>query len=560
MDDITEPSEWQNSKLPSLQPLDFALRCQICKEFLTAPLLTPCGHSFCSLCVRRCIRSEAICPVCRSPVKETDLRKNTALEDAVLAFANARREIMDMATKEPEPVSMLEQSSKISRIALLEDEGSVSSSLSSNEIRRSMRSTKFAGSMDIRKTRKRSREIPDSEDDTETVRKSPSPPTIEPGLLAIEDSGEKKSEMPVIGLSKATASRQCFNGKTDDGLAECPICLKRLPVREIESTHIEACINGTSTTPKPSPKVNRILPFSQASPSKRQIGLNLFHTTGTSSRGPSGAAPPQRLPKLNYHSMKETALRNKLSELGIPNHGSKSQMQARHAEWVMMVNANADAKYPRSKRELLVELDSWERASKTKLTKPDKGDFDKEQWMANNKDQYAELLANARKRRKTGPAPENKTGLVDSNTTPSIVTSETDRGLPGTPDTGKHLLLSYNAEGFHPDPSGKTEMRDVDIPQQPSRQTPTPGVKGPREGSIAPGNSSALPDHALQQSNPRASISQSSSQTGQLRVSQHTSPPCGSLTCNEPSSNVQSSQAYYIDITSSPPSSQQHVP
>ena len=33
--------------------LQLALECQLCKEGFKAPVMLPCGHSFCSLCIRR---------------------------------------------------------------------------------------------------------------------------------------------------------------------------------------------------------------------------------------------------------------------------------------------------------------------------------------------------------------------------------------------------------------------------------------------------------------------------------------------------------------------------
>lgn len=33
--------------------LELALECQLCKEVMKAPMMLPCGHSFCSLCIRR---------------------------------------------------------------------------------------------------------------------------------------------------------------------------------------------------------------------------------------------------------------------------------------------------------------------------------------------------------------------------------------------------------------------------------------------------------------------------------------------------------------------------
>ncbi|XP_039646772.1 tripartite motif-containing protein 5-like isoform X2 [Perca fluviatilis] len=58
------------------------LSCPVCLELLTEPLTLPCGHSFCSSCVRAHWDTEAAsqssCPVCREtftprPVLQTNI-------------------------------------------------------------------------------------------------------------------------------------------------------------------------------------------------------------------------------------------------------------------------------------------------------------------------------------------------------------------------------------------------------------------------------------------------------------------------------------------------------
>lgn len=85
-----------NSRLPSqqalsaLEALEDALRCQICKDLMTAPVITGCSHTFCSLCIRRVLVDDGRCPVCRHTEDEQRLRKNTAVEDAIEAYIRGR--------------------------------------------------------------------------------------------------------------------------------------------------------------------------------------------------------------------------------------------------------------------------------------------------------------------------------------------------------------------------------------------------------------------------------------------------------------------------------------
>ena len=56
---ITDPTDFAKTKIPDLEQWDTLLRCHICKDFLKVPVLTPCGHTFCSLCIRKYINNSA---------------------------------------------------------------------------------------------------------------------------------------------------------------------------------------------------------------------------------------------------------------------------------------------------------------------------------------------------------------------------------------------------------------------------------------------------------------------------------------------------------------------
>ena len=117
---------------------------------------------------------------------------------------------------------------------------------------------------------------------------------------------------------------------------------------------------------------------------------------------------PDRLPQLNYSLFKETALRKKLVDIGIPGGGPKALLIRRHTEWVNLVNANCDSSRPRTKRELLHDLAEWDRSqghvipsrlgpaanANALMSK----DFDSTAWgTAHNKD-FQRLIQEARER------------------------------------------------------------------------------------------------------------------------------------------------------------------
>lgn len=106
---------------------------------------------------------------------------------------------------------------------------------------------------------------------------------------------------------------------------------------------------------------------------------------------------------MNYSLLRDTALKKKLDDLGIPNTGSRELLIRRHTEWINIFNANADSTRPRKTRELLRELDVWERSQggRAPVREPPmkKKDFDGKAWMDGNKAQFDELIAAAKAKR-----------------------------------------------------------------------------------------------------------------------------------------------------------------
>ncbi|KAL2070397.1 hypothetical protein VTL71DRAFT_13423 [Oculimacula yallundae] len=97
--DITDSTDWLETPLRSLAGVDSALRCQVCKDFYTTPMITSCSHTFCSLCIRRCLSNDGKCPACRTQDQELKLRFNGAMQDLVEAFTKARPDVLEFARR-----------------------------------------------------------------------------------------------------------------------------------------------------------------------------------------------------------------------------------------------------------------------------------------------------------------------------------------------------------------------------------------------------------------------------------------------------------------------------
>ena len=113
--------------------------------------------------------------------------------------------------------------------------------------------------------------------------------------------------------------------------------------------------------------------------------------------------------------MKDQALRRKLSELGIPNDGSRAMMEKRHIEWVNLVNANCDSRHPLSRKELLNQLQLWGNSqNSTAIFRPKSGedvmqkDFDHQNWSTKHNTDFQQLIANARAKNKASIGADKK--------------------------------------------------------------------------------------------------------------------------------------------------------
>ena len=95
--DLADSTDWLDTPLSLLAPLESSLRCQVCKDLFDNPVITSCSHTFCSLCIRRCLSTDGKCPACRSSDQELKLRRNWAVQELVEAFGTARPQVLGVA-------------------------------------------------------------------------------------------------------------------------------------------------------------------------------------------------------------------------------------------------------------------------------------------------------------------------------------------------------------------------------------------------------------------------------------------------------------------------------
>ncbi|KAH8728807.1 hypothetical protein GQ44DRAFT_737502 [Phaeosphaeriaceae sp. PMI808] len=100
--DLPDSTDWLSTSLPAFESLEAALRCEVCKEFLSNPVITSCSHTFCSICIRRCIATDGKCPSCKSACSSDKLAPNIAIREVVMRFQEARPTALEMARADKE--------------------------------------------------------------------------------------------------------------------------------------------------------------------------------------------------------------------------------------------------------------------------------------------------------------------------------------------------------------------------------------------------------------------------------------------------------------------------
>ncbi|KAJ5754440.1 Zinc finger RING-type [Penicillium manginii] len=349
--DVPDSTDWLQTPLSLLTPLESSLRCQVCKDFFENPVITSCSHTFCSLCIRRCLSAEGKCPVCRSSDQELKLRRNWAVQEFVETFQNARQSVLDLARKEAARLkdgdSVIREPSpkkrKVDRVDVREEATVVQAS--------------------PRRARTRSQRTKTDAPNSEPVEQE----TIE----VIEDSQDEGEEEYV----------------PDDGMVACPICQRRMKAHAVFS-HLDICQGVKAAPPPPS----RPSAYSSLQPQPNRLQSS-----------PGKAL--ERLPAMNYSLLKDNLLRKKLRDLGIPDSGPKPLLQRRHTEWMNLWNSNCDSRIPKTKRALLQELEIWERTQGGHAAAPSpfttnnavmRKDFDAAGWSASHDTDFKRLIANAR--------------------------------------------------------------------------------------------------------------------------------------------------------------------
>ncbi|RDB24183.1 Postreplication repair E3 ubiquitin-protein ligase rad18 [Hypsizygus marmoreus] len=342
--DVPDPSDFPPlADAPGLRTLDSSLRCTICGELFDAPVTLPCGHCFCSVCVRAAMGIKQECPTCRKATLEGHLRPNPVLEEVVAAWGLSRPYILKLSTQDTEQrhSSLFEMNApraKKRKIAI--GSGSTNHSRSGSSILHSP-------SKRPKSTRQSSEDLYDT---------------------TIPTSDADEDEMP---------SPPKDPGPED--LVTCPLCNKHVRYKSINQ-HMD---RGCKDTPPDSTR------------STKSDWQKIMSGNKGKQKDTSDSEDNFPLPKASYATLKDKKLKEMLAEHGLPVSGDRNLLIQRHQRWVMTYNANLDRSQNnrKSKQELKKELKKWEdeRSKRKKTTVEDTVAHEKR-----HKDEFAQLVDAAR--------------------------------------------------------------------------------------------------------------------------------------------------------------------
>ena len=99
LDEIETESDWPEEAAP-FRAIEKSLKCAICHTTMRASvLLTKCGHSFCSYCIRQSLHSEKVCPLCKKPATESDIVRNITVSEVATVFKGYRKQLLQLCRR-----------------------------------------------------------------------------------------------------------------------------------------------------------------------------------------------------------------------------------------------------------------------------------------------------------------------------------------------------------------------------------------------------------------------------------------------------------------------------
>lgn len=375
MEIVTDASDFKDTCIPNLSQLDSLLRCHICKDFLKVPVLTPCGHTFCSICIREYISQSSKCPLCLKELRDSMLRSEFLVNEVTECYKSLRQPLLNNLVVE----KIKDKSQKIiAKINQNDDDGNDDSDLIMTTATSSNKQTADNSFIQL-DSEPDSSLIITKDDDIQILSTSS---LIEPRKINTLSNNSKKR-------SRSTVESMFSNNKSNQKMAQCPICSEFFPIKTLERTHLDECLNLQSLGKVPTLNKNKKakLPSSRSSVvlkrkpvTERQNTLRNQSPALRSTSSPTPTPTPEvshvskylkstnnqnenRLPKLDHSSLTLSQLKSKLSSLGLNTNGTRQNIIDRYNHYELIWNSNfVDSMNPVDEKELKRQLHSWEKS------------------------------------------------------------------------------------------------------------------------------------------------------------------------------------------------------
>ncbi|KAG0665866.1 hypothetical protein C6P46_005960 [Rhodotorula mucilaginosa] len=480
---------------PSLSALDSSLRCAICSELYTAPvLLTHCGHSFDSRCLAQHFVVKRSCPTCHREAFHDHTVRNQALSELVESWRAARSDLLQLqaqaarnATPEaghsrglkPTNGETESHDKDRTRSATTKD-GKRKAASSSSPVPRAVKREKFE----------------DASSDIEILEEIPvdRKPAKRPRTRRRDP--EQESTPPLAAADP-----------TDPNLVvECPLCGRSLK-NGLMSGHLDRCTGepssttGTRPDAGPSQAWSKLMSTSTSNGSRSAGGSNTKDGSSSASTNAGDMDLSKKLPLGSYQHKKSAQLVKMLKDYGLPTDSPNglspeakvTHLQRRHRQFVILWNANADldSEHPARKtaKQLRTELRRWE---DDQDRAEGKGEI-AEDHAVKYAEQYRELIAQARATHEKAKKAKEEAAAQAPDTQRSKTPEE---AAPPTTEQEKEATPPSREED-----QPEQRKKSVRVVSPPPRSSPSPSPaligtaerRGASDDSGSTGSSSSSP-------------------------------------------------------------------
>lgn len=317
-------------KIQKLKDFDTLLHCNICKDILNVPVLTPCNHTYCSRCIREYLRNcnEKNCPLCLNSMNESSLRSELLLNEICKCYRNEINEIFQSLTKKD---LVLETTKEVNVI----------------------------------------------DDKKQTTSFGLFKPSFPKSNTTNTKKVKKNSNSIIDMLSKKKRQKVGLN---DENESTCPICNQRFSLKFLQEQHIDNCLDESKKPEKTEiidlldEQSNQMNPKSSTCEEEVYIDddssimidetkdneyIKSYLQSALKSNNINDAYIP--LPKLQLHDISTSALKQNLSRYNLNTHGQKYNLIQRWKQWDVLYTSNfVDNPNPKDIKDLQLELNRWD--------------------------------------------------------------------------------------------------------------------------------------------------------------------------------------------------------